>query len=613
MSPLRIGLFTAVLAACACAGPRVSPATSAEPEPRAHASVEFAEWGPASFERAAAQDKLILINVIATWCHWCHVMDEVTFANPEVAALLAKHFVVIRVDSDARPDLSERYRAWGWPATAFLSPQAEPVLNLRGYRDPSVFAALLRELIAEHQRGELRSFAPRAPSKAPADTDLEHIRELASAQLDAYFDVDALGWGGNQKYPWPEPIEYAFVRARVHGDELWQPRALATLDAQRALIDPVAGGMYQYSLGGRWDRPHFEKIAMIQAGAIETYAHAAMITHDPQWLEPARDVARYLLDTMQDPRGGFFSSQDADLRRTDGTTVVGADYYALDAAGRRALGSPRIDTAIYADLNGRMIHALTELYRAGGDEQVRAAAIRAGERLLATHERESGGFSHAPDASVDGLVHLADQAAVGWAFVGLHRVTADRRWRDEALAIAGFMDAQLGAADGGYYAHSKDPSAVGIFAERRKPLRENALAAQFLLELDALGPPDPAAESSLRARAHATLLAVGSDAQIESSGKILGRYLVALALDQATRFDITIVAAPGNSTGDALWRAALALWEPRATIERSEPGQRYPEIGEPAAYLCSDRACSRPITDPERLAAIAESFTASTQ
>ena len=607
VSPLRIAALAVVLAGCAAADSSpTSPATVA-----GHSSVEFSAWEPASFERAASEDKLILINVIATWCHWCHVMDEQTFANPEVAALLAEHFVVIRVDSDARPDVSERYRAWGWPATAFLSPRAEPVLNLRGYRDPAVFAALLRELIAEHQRGELRRLDERELPRAPVDADLDRSLRLARDQLDGYFDVEGLGWGGAQKYPWPEPIDYSFVRARFHADQLWQPRALATLEAQRALIDPVDGGMYQYSLRGVWDRPHFEKIAMIQAGAIETYAHAAMITHDPRWLEPARDVARYLLDTMQDPDGGFYTSQDADLRRADGNTIVGADYYALDQAGRRALGVPRIDTAIYADLNGAMIHALTELYRAvggaTGDRRYLAAALEAGERLLASHRGPTGGFFHGPDRV--GLYHLADQVAVGWAFVGLHRVTADPRWRDQALAVAEFMHAELAAEGGGFYAHSEDPSAVGVFAERRRPLRENALAAQFLWELHACL-DDQAVATKQRERGHQTLLAIGSPAQIEASGKVVGRYLIAAELYLGTTLDVTIVAAPGDPIGDALWQAALSLWEPRATVERSEPGQRYPDIGKPAVYLCSEAACSRPITDPARLLEQAEAFIA---
>jgi len=599
-SSLRAGLLAAMLTSCGCAGP-----ATAQPGMSPHASLEFAGLEPASFERAAREDKLILINVIATWCHWCHVMDETTFANPEVAALLAAHFVVIRVDSDARPDLSERYRPWGWPATAFLSPRAEPVLNLRGYREPAEFAALLRELIAEHGRGELRRLDASAATGAPVDADLEPIRAYASARLDAYFDVDALGWGSSQKYPWPEPVEYAFVRARLYGDPLWQPRALATLTAARALIDPVDGGMYQYSVRGVWNRPHFEKIAMIQAGAIENYAHAAMITGDSQWLIPAREVADYVLDTMQDPRGGFYTSQDADLRRAGGATVLGIDYHALDGPARRALGTPRIDTAVYADLNGLTIHALTELYRASNDERPRAAAIRAGERLLASHRATNGGFTHGPGEPAGGLFHLADQAALGWACVALHRVTADPRWRDEARAIAAFMHAELAAPDGGYYAHSEDPSAVGTFAERRKPLPENALAAQFLIELAPLTGSDAA---GLRARAHATLRAVGSEAQIKARGKVLGRLLVALALAQATPFDLTIVAAADDPAGDGLWRAALGLWEPRANIERSQPGERYPDIGEAAVYLCSDRACSRPITAAERLPEQAEAF-----
>src|SRR5690606_36447075 len=160
--------------------------------------------------------------------------------------------------------------------------------------------------------------------------------------------------------------------------------------------------------------------------------------------------------------------------------------------------------AVYADLNGAMIHALTELYRASGDHRYLAAAIKAGERLLASHRGPIGGYFHGPDRV--GLYHLADQAAVGWALVGLHGVTADPRWRDEALSVAEFMHAQLGAEGGGFYAHSEDPAAVGVFAERRRPLRENSLAAQFLWELHACL-DDPALASTQRERAHQTLLA----------------------------------------------------------------------------------------------------------
>jgi hypothetical protein len=271
-----------------------------------------------------------------------------------------------------------------------------------------------------------------------------------------------------------------------------------------------------------------------------------------------------------------------------------------------------VDQAVYADLNGLTIHALAELYRASGDPLLRDAALEAGARILDTHGPGDGtavgGLSHGPNADANELRYLADQAAMGWALLSLHRVSADPRWLEAATQLAEFMVDALAAEGGGFHAHTKDPSAVGVFAERRTPLPENALAAQFLIELHALLDGDGSTPTPYLEQARAALLAVGGDAQIESRGKLVGRYLIALELLAATKFDVTVVAQQGDPAGDALWRAALRVWEPRASIERSTPGQRYPDTGAAAVYLCSDRACSRPITDPTKLAAEAETF-----
>lgn len=601
----------ALLLATSCAG--TQPTTAPAALTPAAATFTWHEWTADSFATAARERRILLINVAASWCHWCHVMDHETYADPTVAALLRDHFLPIRVDSDARPDLAERYADWGWPATAVLTSDAVPVLELRGYQDPAEFAALLRSLIADQQRGDLRGRKP-APAPVARDTDLVALRKAAEAQLDRLYDPAQSGWGRKQKYPLAALDELALLRSRVFGETVWQERALTTLGNELRLIDPVWGGMYQYSVGGVWDQPHFEKIGTIQAGALEALALAHRRTADPRWQQAAQRQRSYVLGPMQDPDGGFYTSQDADLQRPGQPPVLGADYYAKDDPSRRALGIPRIDTAIYADLNGRMIVALCALYAAvpgpdgQPDEPALHAAIAAAERLLARHRTAEGGFTHA--AGDTGLLHLRDQAAVGRALLALHRVTGEARWLEHARALAGFLHTRLEDRErGGFFAHTTDPAAVGVFATRRKPIEENGLAARFLLELhrqqDHLPTPSSEADAAIRA-----LRAVSDPAEVAEQGRMLGQYTLALAEATFTPVDVTIVGDPGDPRTRALLRAALALDEPRAVVSVSPPGARYPDVGAPAAYLCTDTACSTPVRDLAKFPAAAQKFLA---
>lgn len=568
--------------------------------------MRWSELGGEALHRAQQEHRIILINVVATWCHWCHVMEEETYADPEVAALLEQHFVTIRVDSDARPDVAERYRAWGWPATAVLTPDARPVLQLRGYRSPHKFAALLRELIADHQSGSLMQREVVEPT-LPVDTDLESLRSFVAEQLDGYYDEASGGWGSVQKYPFPAPVEHALLRSRVRGQERWRDRALATLDGEVHLIDPVWGGMYQYSLRGGWTHPHYEKITAIQAGAISSFAQAAMHTGDQSWLQPARDVARYMTTMMRDPEGGFYTSQDADLRIAGQPTVVGSEYYALGDEGRRRLGTPRIDHAIYADLNGAMIRALVELYAASGDRSYLQHAINAAERGLETHRAPGGGIRHGADDR--GLLHLRDQVFMGRALLSLYAATGDHAWLRQATQIGAFMREHLeDASRGGFHAHTEDPNLVGVFAERRKPLEENGLAARFFVELHHyldVGEAEPSPWLSCARRA---VLAVGTPETIRERGRIIGEYLLAIEALTLPHVDVTIVGPADDPQTDALHRAALGHPEPGAVLERSLPGERYPDIGRPAVYLCTDTACSTPITEPSEVASRIDAF-----
>lgn len=595
----RLALALAVVAGCAAFDPL--------PPGRHGTLVAWEDWTPDAFARAKASGRLILVNVAAGWCRWCHVMDRETFGDPDVARLIAERFVPVRVDVEARPDVAERYARWGWPATAVLTPDGRPVTERRGYQRPGAFLALLRELSDAHAAG--RPLAREEPPSPGPLGDLAAVTAALRAQLDARYDHAQEGWGAGQKYPLAAPIEHALLRAAVRADDpaeaAWRERALATLRAQLALMDPVWGGLFQYSDDGTWGGGrHWEKIVPVQTGAIEVYCLAYQVTGDARWLEPARAIRRYLVERLRSPDGTFYASQGADP--PEGAGLDGAAFYALDDAGRRRVQAPRVDTNVYADVNGRVIRALCRLHVATGDPAPLDEALAAAERLLRTHTvrgpRADLWVLHAPGdgASPPAVRLLADHVAVGGALLALYEATGEERWLDATLALADALrDFEL--PGGGFRA------AVGsaVVDDEHLPWRDDAEAARFLLRLHAVTEDD-----GWRAAAERTLRALLADPERNAAqGRLVGDALLALeelALDPVS---IAVVGPPGDPAAQALLRAARRLYLPRGVVVRLAPGERYPDLGRAAAFFCGGGVCSAPVERPEALAEALEAFT----
>lgn len=597
---MRFTLLGALLLV-ACGASTPAPEHAGSP----HAAAEgpdWSAWSQAAFERARQEQRPILLSVQAGWCHWCHVMNDTTYRDPEVLSLL-EGFVMIRVDADARPDLMERYRRWGWPATVFLRPDGERILALRGYRDGPTFQRVLDEVSAAHRDGRTLEEA----SESRAHGDLDAVREGLLAQLDGMYDEDAGGWGRRQRYPFAEPVEHALYRAAVRGEDTWRQRALFSLERYATLLDPVWGGMYQYSVGGVWDRPHFEKIVPVQAGALRTFAEAYRLTGDARWRAHADAVRGYLRAFLRGEDGAFYTSQDADLggHGQAGPSLRGDAFYALDDAGRRALGAPRVDTHVYASMNGQLIEALALLSRATGQRAPLAEATRAMDRIHETHfDADTGLYRHDGSAE-DPLRYLADQAFVLRALIALEQVTQQATYRERAVALAAATREHLEAADGGFYAHTEDPRSGGFF-ERRIPVAENAAMARGLMALSRLAEDDALIEVAANA-----LRAAADPTELRSLGRMVGDFLLALEELEAGHVVLSVV-GPDTPETQALFQAAQALDDPRALVELGRPGaSRYPYPGQPAVFLCSGEACSMPVTEPGELADAARAFLAS--
>src|SRR6266478_3319231 len=393
--------------------------------------VTWSEWRDDLFSRARAENRFVILDLEAVWCHWCHVMEKTTYGDPEVAELLASKYLPVRVDQDANPDLSSRYGDWGWPATIVFGPDGTEIAKIRGYIEPERMQALLKAVIDDPSPGPSIGDAFEIKPSASAFLSRERRTELVK-NYDGSYEEKLGGWGDNQKYIDADSMDYAMSRAEA-GDALAIKRARQTLDAALALIDPVWGGVFQYSEGGSWTTPHFEKIMSFQAQYLRQYSQAYALWKDPKYLAAARNIERYLASFLLAPEGAFYVSQDADLDHDHD----GHEYYALDDAGRRKLGLPRIDKHLYARENGWAISGLLALYNVTNDPKVLAIAERSAKWVNDNRALPEGGFRHGDKDR--GGPFLGDSMAMGQAFLDLYAATGDRDWLTAAARAGDFI------------------------------------------------------------------------------------------------------------------------------------------------------------------------------
>ena len=412
-------------------GPESRPVEVPAPARAAAAGIPWEQWSDHAFERARREGRFVLLDLGAVWCHWCHVMEETTYQDPAVVDLIRARYVPVRVDQDARPDLASRYEDYGWPATIVFDAQGLELVKFRGYVAPARMAALLQGVIDDPTPGPSVRPRPALAATDAAGLGMELASELRDL-LSSRYDREHAGWGFIHKYLDWDSVEYCLVRAS-EGDAEAARMARETLDAQTRLIDPVWGGVYQYSDGGTWESPHFEKIMSMQAENLRVYAQAYVLWRDPRYLRAARDIHRYLGTFLRSPEGAFYASQDADLVPGEHA----AAYFALGDAERRRIGLPRVDKRLFARENGWATAGLVALYAATGDEAVLAEALQVARWILDNRSLPGGGFGH--DEHDPAGPFLADTLAAGRAFLALYGATGDQAWLGRAEAAAAFI------------------------------------------------------------------------------------------------------------------------------------------------------------------------------
>jgi hypothetical protein len=323
-----------------------------------HQPTQWHEWGPEAFARAKAEDKPVLLDIGAVWCHWCHVMDRESYESAEVAAILNEHFIAVKVDRDERPDVDSRYQTavaaisgqGGWPLTVFLTPDGKPFFGgtyfppQDAYGRPSFQRILLaisqafrerRDEVETESDGLMHALAHSEGMQGHrADFSPRIVEQMVQAALGG-FDRDNGGFGSAPKFAHPAIIDLLIDWYARTGEEQVGRVITTTLEkmARGGVYDQLAGGFHRYSVDERWCVPHFEKMAYDNSELLKNYTHAWQATSNPFFADVARDILRWLRECLSDrEHGGYYGSQDADINLDDD-----GDYFTWTVAEARAV------------------------------------------------------------------------------------------------------------------------------------------------------------------------------------------------------------------------------------------------------------------------------------
>ena len=619
--------------------------------PRANRAHEIAwrAWGEEAFAEAHRLGRPVLLSLSAVWCHWCHVMDETTYSDERVIAAINEHFVPIRVDNDRHPDVNRRYNMGGWPTTAFLTANGEPVTGatylppdqmveslarVRAFFEANRTALLALET-AEHAHAADGDAALAhlggAPSRTRAsEADFEgdpdvpgDIPAEVCLQVVRAFDPMHGGLGADPKFPQADVfafvVAYAGMRGaggplhvEPHTSGLLTPARVnevvgTTLEAMAAgdICDAVGGGFFRYATQRDWSVPHYEKMLEENARLGTLYLEAALVARsqgdglgDPdRYRDAAAGTIDYLLGALwrNDPPS-FGGSQDADER-----------YYSLDAEGRASLPAPFVDPTVYVDWNALAARLLLR----GGPLLGRSGLTACGESVLEhlwLYGRRDGAMVHYLTPSGEqgaGAPLLVDQAAVTGALLDAYEVTGARKWLERAQTLVEWVCRELRAADGRLHDRLVvRGDGAGLLARPVTVLDENAAVADALLRLEAY-----TGEAEPRERARDLLVAWATS--YEQYGVAAAPYAQAL-LRYLERPEHIVVVGPRDAEATkALHAAALASPRPLRTVQLLDPADpadaaRLAQTGflpaeAPAAYACAGTVCRPPERDPARL------------
>jgi hypothetical protein len=575
--------------------------------------IDWAEWSDDAFSRAVAGQVPVLLRITSSWCASCRQMEQEADRDPYVAATINNNYVAVRVDSDLRPDISERYNMGGWPTNAFLTPKGELITG-GTYFDGPTFRLLLdrvsqnwserrqevEDAVAATRREHEQRRRVRTVEGVPAAPMVEAIVDQT---IDA-FDFRYGGFGREPKFPHAASIELLLAESRRTGEGRLRDAALLSLEAMAdpertvtRLADTVGGGFFRYAARRDWSEPRFEKMLEDNAQLLSVYLSAHQLTGEARWADAARATVTYMTSTLWDARSGYMGGSQA--------AGDGAGYYSLDTESRAAWPPPPVDWTVYVSRNAQAASAMIKAGLVLGDDAALELGVGLADRLAAEGRLgpDDRLMAHVIAAAGNrGPVLLGNQVHTACALVDAYEAVGGISRLAQAGELLDEVHSRLcDTARRAYTDTIVDPGAEGLLSVPFFPLAENSLAADTLVRLSHL-----LEAPAYRARA-AHLLQVMAGVATDF-GFLAAQYALAVLRSIETE-PVVIQLAPSADTAAvrSLARATQAIYAPFKLVQHLEPERDQARLrafggaGTPAAILCRGANCSEPTSDPEGL------------
>jgi len=604
----------------------------------AHNPVDWYPWGEAALTKARDDDKPILLSIGYSACHWCHVMEHESFENEAIAKLMNENFVNIKVDREERPDLDQIYMSavqmmtgqGGWPMTMFLTPAGVPFYggtyfppedryNMPGF--PRILLSVAEAYRSQQEQvtgtatamlGELRRVGLTDES---SEMLTREMLDGAFRRISSNYDRTNGGFGGAPKFPPAMNLEFFLKTWHRTGsaEALEMVEHTARKMAEGGMYDQLGGGFHRYSVDAKWLVPHFEKMLYDNALLSRMYLHLYQVTKNPDARRVAEETLDYVVREMTDPRGGFYSSQDADSEGVEGKffvwsraeilNVLGAqdgslfcDFFNVTergnfegesilnvtsslkdvaarhdvsvehaqvtiASGRQKLFDlrerrikPARDEKVLTAWNGLMLTSFAEASAILERSDYRNVAEANASFLLSYLQRAGLLLRTYKDGEAKLNAYLEDYACLINGLISLYEATGKLEWLEGAVSLADKMTEQFWDEDaGGFFFTGKSHEQLIVrskeFMDNATP-SGNSIATLSLLRLGLLTGND-----DYRRRATAVLRLMAN--QIRRYPSAFGFALGALDFYLATPLEVVVVGSPEPKLDDLL----RALWQ----------------------------------------------------